>query len=117
MFYGNLKQICAENGTTPTGVCKELGVPSSHLGLWKKGGKPGDELLARIATELKCTRGRLLFGDENPAASTETEKAPAEAGAESALDLEILRSTAGLSEDAKRAVLVLIAELQRNKEQ
>lgn len=54
-FATNFRRICHEKGTTPTRVCLELGLSSSKVNLWNKGGLPKGEVLVRLAQKLDCS--------------------------------------------------------------
>lgn len=59
-FATNLKQICDMKNTTPTRVCKELGLSTNKVSLWNKGGVPKGDVLLKIANHLGCTVMDLL---------------------------------------------------------
>lgn len=53
-FATNLKRICEERGTTPTQVCKALGLSTNKVSLWNKGGIPKANIMVKIADHLNC---------------------------------------------------------------
>lgn len=54
-FAANLKRICAEKGTTPTNVCKELNLSTSKVSAWYNGSLPKQPVLLKLAQALDCT--------------------------------------------------------------
>ena len=62
-FATNFKRICNEKGTTPTRVCLDLGLSSSKVNLWNKGGIPKGDVLIKLAGALGCTV--MDFFDDN----------------------------------------------------
>ena len=111
-FYERLQGKCSEHSLSVTGLCKKLGIPSSHTGHWKKGGRPGVKILELLANELECSAGYLLLGDE-------IKKSPAEAGArEAGYSDEILAIAddfMSLSEDRRQVVKDLVASLRHQQ--
>lgn len=85
IFWKRLKQICEERGTTPTAMCKEIGLSTGNPPAWKSGSLPSKPSLQRIAehfgvepeyfvgeqkcaSEAKATEAQIkyaLFGDES----------------------------------------------------
>lgn len=63
-FATNLKRICAERGTTPTNVCKELNLSTSKVSAWYNGSLPKQPILVQLAKALDCTVMD-FFADEN----------------------------------------------------
>lgn len=54
-FATNFKRICKERGTSPTRVCLNIGLSSSKVNLWNKGGIPKGDVMVRLARELECS--------------------------------------------------------------
>ena len=54
-FATNFKRICQEKGTTPTTVCKELGLSTSKVNMWNNGSLPKQEMLVVLARHLRCS--------------------------------------------------------------
>lgn len=54
-FASNFKRICTERGTTPTRVCLDLGLSSSKVNLWNKGGIPKGDVMVKLANHLNCS--------------------------------------------------------------
>ena len=49
MFWNTLIKLCADLGTTPNAVAKNLGLSSGSVTSWKKGSVPRDTTLKKIA--------------------------------------------------------------------
>ena len=54
-FATNFRRICQERGTSPTKVCLELGLSSSKVNLWNKGGIPKGDVMVKLAQKLNCS--------------------------------------------------------------
>lgn len=54
-FAENFKRICEEKGTSPTRVCLDLGLSSSKVNLWNKGGIPKGDVMVKLAQKLECS--------------------------------------------------------------
>lgn len=54
-FATNFKRICREKGTSPTRVCLDLGLSSSKVNLWNKGGMPKGDVMVKLAQKLECS--------------------------------------------------------------
>ena len=54
-FAENFKRICEEKGTSPTRVCLDLGLSSSKVNLWNKGGMPKADVGVKLAQKLECS--------------------------------------------------------------
>lgn len=70
-FATNLNRICREKGTTPTAVCKELGVSTSKVNLWNGGSLPKQEMLVRLAKHLSCSVMDFFADEEDLQPSTD----------------------------------------------
>lgn len=72
-FFERYCGLCREEGSTPNGVAKKLGIASASVTQWKQGSVPRVETLSKIAEYFGVTVDYLLTGDE-------TKKAPASSG-------------------------------------
>lgn len=54
-FATNFKRICKERGTSPTRVCLDIGLSSSKVNLWNKGGVPKGDVMVKLAEKLNCS--------------------------------------------------------------
>ena len=69
MFWNNLVFLCNERGTTPNGVCSELGLSAATATKWKKGAVPRDTTLQKIADYFGVPVGYLLGEEKKEPAS------------------------------------------------
>lgn len=60
MFWENFNRLCIEKGTSPNAVAKVLSIPSGSVTDWKRGRKPRDATLLRIADYFGVTVSDLL---------------------------------------------------------
>ena len=63
-FATNFRRICHEKGTSPTAVCLSIGLSSSKVNLWNKGGIPKGDVMVKLAEKLDC-RVMDFFADED----------------------------------------------------
>lgn len=54
-FATNFNRICKEKGTTPTALCKKLGISTSKVSMWNNGSLPKQEMLLTLAKALDCS--------------------------------------------------------------
>lgn len=66
MFYEKLVSLCVERGTTPTAVCKSLGLAESAAVRWKKGASPHRTTLVKIANYFGVSVAYLLDVVDDP---------------------------------------------------
>ena len=76
VFWSRLKQLCEERNTTPTGVCKAIGISTGSPPGWKRGRLPSRAIIEKFAeyfsvepehfvvSETKTVPGEELSGDE-----------------------------------------------------
>ena len=55
MFADNLKRLCTLNNTTPTALCKALGLSTSKVSAWNNGSLPKQEVMLQLAKRLNCS--------------------------------------------------------------
>lgn len=106
-FATNFKRICTEKGTTPTSVCKELGVSTSKVNLWNNGSLPKQEMLLRLAQHLECSV-RDFFADEKDLHEIKPVNEDEE---------DLLRIYRGLPRRAKHEFMSLAYEFEDNQHQ
>lgn len=70
-FATNFKRICKEKGTTPTRVCLDLGLSSSKVNLWNKGGIPKGDVMIKLAKKLNCSVMDFFADEEDLIKKTE----------------------------------------------
>ena len=69
IFIDQLRKLCSERGTTPTSVCKALGLSTALPTNWKNGRFPSGTTLLKIANYFGVSVNYLL-GEEEPPALT-----------------------------------------------
>lgn len=52
MFYERLIMACAIHNTTPTAICRAIGLSEAAATRWKQGSKPHDTTIKKIADHL-----------------------------------------------------------------
>ena len=60
MFYETLKQVCAENNTSPSAVCDALGMSRSNITKWKEGRSPKLDAVIQISEHLGVSLLKLV---------------------------------------------------------
>ena len=60
MFWNSFYNICKLKKTTPTAVCKILGLSTGLPTAWKNGTIPKGDILVKLAEHLGCTTDELL---------------------------------------------------------
>lgn len=60
MFYETLKEVCIEKKTSPSEVCRALGMSKSNVTGWKNGRSPKLETVMQIAEYLGVSPTRLI---------------------------------------------------------
>lgn len=67
MFWDNFYNICIENGTTPNGVGKLLGIKTATITNWKqRGNTPKGDVLNMIAEHFGVSVDYLLGNEKKP---------------------------------------------------
>ncbi len=64
MFWDNYVKLCNLNDKSPNGVAEELKISSGSITGWKKGAKPRDTTLQKIADYFKVSVASLTGEDE-----------------------------------------------------
>ena len=67
MFFDNLKEACFKKGTSPTALLKSLGMSTSSVTSWKKGGTPSINTIYRLANGLGVDPAVLIDSATRPA--------------------------------------------------
>lgn len=63
-FADNLKHLCKLKNTTPTGLCRELGLSISKVSAWYNGALPKEKVMSQLAEKLNCSVAD-FFADDN----------------------------------------------------
>lgn len=72
IFWTRLKKLCAENNTTPTGVCKALELSTGSPPMWKRGSIPNQLAREKIAAYFNVSPEYFVVETEKAPASEET---------------------------------------------
>lgn len=73
-FKTNFHRICSERGTSPTALCKRMGLSTSKVNLWNNGSLPKQEMLVRLAKELDCSVMDFFSDEEAPHAVLDSDE-------------------------------------------
>lgn len=71
MFWEKYVKLCANKGTSPNAVAKELSISSGAVTNWKKGATPHDTKLKRIADYFGVSVDYLIGNEDTPASPIE----------------------------------------------
>lgn len=63
MFYEKVKELCKNKGTSPSGLCNNLGISTTNAVNWKNGRMPKMDIAIRIADALGVTVDYLMNDD------------------------------------------------------
>lgn len=105
IFYENYLKLCAARQESPTAVSKKIGLSNAAATGWKKGKKPSEVTLEKLAVYFGVAREDLT-GEE------QKEKPSAPEGVDlsslSPEDAELVRRILGASEAKKNAIRELL---------
>lgn len=62
-FWNRIQTLCLDKGTTPTALCKSLGLSTSMVTRWKNGTIPNQTTMEILADALGVTAHFLMWGD------------------------------------------------------
>mgnify|MGYP003294472468 CR=1 FL=1 len=63
-FWERIQNLCLEKGTTPTALCKSLGLSTSMVTRWKHGTIPNQSTMELLADALGVSAHFLMWGGE-----------------------------------------------------
>lgn len=114
MFWENFEKLCAFKGISANGACKELGFSNAAATHWKKGAKPNNSTLKRIADYFGVTPESLV-------AENEQKKSPSEVGEDQILKGDLAKIFLGLlpeqQEQAKKYLLYLLDTQEKTSQE
>ena len=108
-FAENLKRICDERGTTPTALCKELGLSTSKVSAWYGGSLPKQDVMVTLAKKLDCSVMDFFYDGED-GEQILIEVMPARKDEDLA---DILRIYAALSRRDKHDFMSMVYEFEK----
>ena len=62
-FWERIRLLCSEKNTTPTALCKSLGLSTSMVTRWKNGTIPNQTTMDILAESLGVTAHYLMWGN------------------------------------------------------
>lgn len=72
IFWQKLTEICEQRGTSPTRMCKAIGLSTGNVSPWKRGGIPNQKMVKRIAEYFGVEPEYLVGGTKNAAEAKAT---------------------------------------------
>lgn len=79
IFYERFVQLCAEQGVSPSGAAKAMGLSNSIPNSWKKGKIPYDATIKKVASYFGVS-SEYLKGTDEPEEKEEIPAAPESRG-------------------------------------
>lgn len=67
MFWTKLNKLCLQQNTTPTGLCKKIGIAAGSVTQWKSGSVPRQTTLLKIAQYFNVSVDDLLQDNDTEA--------------------------------------------------
>lgn len=85
-FWERIQILCSEKNTTPTGLCKSLGLSTSMATRWKNGTIPNPATMEILAEALGVTSRFLMWGSDSASSPADEAMAKLTASMQEALD-------------------------------
>lgn len=73
MFWKRYSALCSNNGKSPNGVAKEIGLSTAICTKWKNGATPNSEALIKLA-DYFCVSADYLLGRSDDVAEADTDE-------------------------------------------
>ena len=105
IFYENYLKLCAARQESPTAVSKKIGLSNAAATGWKKGKKPTEVTLEKLAVYFGVAREDLTGEEQKEKASTPE---GVDLSSLSPEDAELVRRILGASEAKKNAIRELL---------
>lgn len=106
LFGENLNRICKSKGTTPTALCKELGLSTSKVSAWNNGSIPKEDVMLMLAQKLECSVMDFFADKEDLATDVPVDED----------EEDILRVFRSLSRKGKHEFMSMVYEYENRKE-
>lgn len=106
-FADNLKRICTQRGTTPTAICRELGLSTSKVSAWNNGSLPKQEIMVQLAQKLNCSVMDFFADDVNDVDAVHDTNED---------EADILRIYRNLSRRAKHEFMAMVYDFEQREE-
>ena len=105
IFYENYLKLCAARQESPTAVSKKIGLSNAAATGWKKGKKPSEVTLEKLAVYFGVAREDLTGEEQKEKPSTPD---GVDLSSLSPEDAELVRRILGASEAKKNAIRELL---------
>ena len=105
IFYENYLKLCAARQESPTAVSKKIGLSNAAATGWKKGKKPSEVTLEKLAVYFGVAREELTGEEQKEKPSTPE---GVDLSSLSPEDAELVRRILGASEAKKNAIRELL---------
>lgn len=105
IFYENYLKLCAARQESPTAVSKKIGLSNAAATGWKKGKKPSEVTLEKLAVYFDVAREDLTGEEQKEKPSTPE---GVDLSSLSPEDAELVRRILGASEAKKNAIRELL---------
>lgn len=105
IFYENYLKLCAARQESPTAVSKKIGLSNAAATGWKKGKKPTEVTLEKLAVYFGVAREDLTGEEQKEKPSTPE---GVDLSSLSSEDAELVRRILGASEAKKNAIRELL---------
>jgi transcriptional regulator with XRE-family HTH domain len=105
IFYENYLKLCAARQESPTAVSKKIGLSNAAATGWKKGKKPSEVTLEKLAVYFGVAREDLTGEEQKEKPSTPE---GVDLSSLSPEDAELVRRILGASEAKKNAIRELL---------
>jgi len=66
MFWDNYERLCTQKGTSPSAVCRKIGLSNATATHWRQGALPKADAIIAISKELNCSVDALLGVSKEP---------------------------------------------------
>lgn len=106
LFGENLNRICKSKGTTPTALCKELGLSTSKVSAWNNGSIPKEDVMLMLAQKLECSVMDFFADKEDLVTDVPVDED----------EEDILRVFRSLSRKGKHEFMSMVYEYENRKE-
>ncbi|MBQ8382319.1 MAG: helix-turn-helix transcriptional regulator [Clostridia bacterium] len=106
MFWSIFEKMCAQQGETPNGVAKKMGLSNATTTKWKNGSTPSGKTLQMLADYFHCSVDYLL-GKANVVSPQSTEQSPD--------DNEFLDLFRNMSQEDRLEIVRLMLEKKNKK--
>lgn len=108
MFWSVFEKMCAQNGETPNGVAKKMGLSNATTTKWKNGSTPSGKTLQKLADYFHCSVDYLL-GNTDVVVLHEVELSETEE--------KFIKALRSISKDKADEILRMVTEKVEGKQE